>query len=168
MVTTFAAPCTRTSSLRSIANRWLPFLAVALLACAGCSSNEGNSSASSTGANALPPIGGDRPIEVTEPDNLEPGAKAPLILLLHGYGVSGLVEEIYMGLRPLAHQKGFFYAFPPGTLDADGVALAGVRALGARSRELRSQHDALLARVAELERALADALEAVRALKGGR
>jgi hypothetical protein len=55
-----------------------------------------------------------------------------------------------------------------GTLDADGVALAGVRALEARSRDMRSQHDALLARVAKLERALADALETVRALKGGR
>ncbi|MBP7779085.1 MAG: tail fiber domain-containing protein [Acidobacteria bacterium] len=55
-----------------------------------------------------------------------------------------------------------------GTLDADGVALAGVRALEARSRTLRDDQDALGRRVAALEQALADALELVRALKGGR
>ena len=54
-----------------------------------------------------------------------------------------------------------------GTLDADGVALAGVRALEARSQEMREQHDALRQRVVELERSLAEALDVVRALKGG-
>lgn len=110
-------------------NRWLFFVVIALSTCTGCSSGEGNAgtngagggATSSTGSGgALPPIGGDRPVEVTEPDHLEPGAKAPLVLLLHGYGVSGLVEDIYMGLKPVARQKGFFYAFPTGTLDAKG------------------------------------------------
>ena len=55
-----------------------------------------------------------------------------------------------------------------GTLDADGVALAGVKAVEARTRALRDGHDALLGRVAALEQALAEALQLVRALKGGR
>lgn len=50
-----------------------------------------------------------------------------------------------------------------GTLDADGVALAGVKAVEARSRSLRERHEALQLRVAALERALAEALEVVRA-----
>ena len=54
-----------------------------------------------------------------------------------------------------------------GTMDADGIALAGVRAVEARTREMRDAHEALQLRVAELERALAEALDAVRALKGG-
>lgn len=55
-----------------------------------------------------------------------------------------------------------------GTLDADGVALAGVKAVEARTRALRDEHEALRLRVAALEQALAEALETVRALKGGR
>lgn len=54
-----------------------------------------------------------------------------------------------------------------GTLDADGVALAGVKAVEARTRTLRDEHEALRQRVADLEQALADALAALRALKGG-
>ena len=54
-----------------------------------------------------------------------------------------------------------------GTLDADGVALAGVKAVEARTRAMRDEQDTLRARVAALEVALADALAALRALKGG-
>ncbi|APR77292.1 Putative CONSERVED LIPOPROTEIN LPQP [Minicystis rosea] len=54
------------------------------------------------------------------PDNLAPGEKAPLVLLLHGYGVSGLVEDLYMGLTSSAKTRGFFYAHPTGTVDGSG------------------------------------------------
>ncbi len=54
-----------------------------------------------------------------------------------------------------------------GTLDADGVALAGVKAVEARTRVLRDEQEALRRRVAALEEALADALALVRAQKGG-
>ena len=54
-----------------------------------------------------------------------------------------------------------------GTLDADGVALAGVKAVEARTRAMRDEQDMLRARVAALEAALAEALAALRALKGG-
>jgi hypothetical protein len=42
-----------------------------------------------------------------------------------------------------------------GTVDADGVALAGIQALEARTVELRAENDALKQRVAELEARLA-------------
>lgn len=96
-----------------------PF-AIALLVGVGCSSGAGGTGGAGGEGGAPAPVGGDRPVEVIEPSSLMPGQKAPLILLLHGYGVSGLVEEVYMGLRPLAEAKGFFYAFPTGTVDAKG------------------------------------------------
>lgn len=112
-------------------------LVLALLGCVACSSGEnatgtgttsgtGGSTTSTTmgtggaGGGELPPIGGDRPVDVTVPENLAPGAKAPLVILLHGYGVSGLVEDLYMGLRPLSKSMGFFYAVPTGTIDSQG------------------------------------------------
>jgi polyhydroxybutyrate depolymerase len=118
--------------------RTLIGLSLALLACAACSSGEGatgtstNSTASGTGGgtttmgtggaggSALPPIGGDRPVDVTVPDGLPAGEKVPLVMLLHGYGVGGLVEELYMALRPLALKHGFVYAVPTGTVDSMG------------------------------------------------
>jgi len=54
-----------------------------------------------------------------------------------------------------------------GTLDADGVALAGVKAVEARTRAMRDEQETLRARVAALEAALAEALAALRALTGG-
>jgi len=52
-----------------------------------------------------------------------------------------------------------------GTLDADGVALAGVKAVEIRTRALRDEQDALQRRVTALEQALAEALALVRVLK---
>lgn len=117
-------------------NRAILFAAIALTAAAcggggadttgsgGASSSSSSSSSGGgtggTGGVDLPPIGGDRPVDVVEPDNLAPGEKAPLVLLLHGYGVSGLVEDLYMGLTPVAKTRGFFYAHPTGTLDQSG------------------------------------------------
>jgi polyhydroxybutyrate depolymerase len=69
---------------------------------------------------ALPPIGGDRPVDVVEPDSLAPGEKAPLVILLHGYGVSVVVEDLYLGLTSVARARGFFYAHPNGTIDQAG------------------------------------------------
>jgi polyhydroxybutyrate depolymerase len=70
------------------------------------------------GAGGAPVIGGDRPVDVYAPDGLAPGQKVPLVLLLHGYSVSGAVEELYMQLLPLVQKKGFVYAHPTGTIDS--------------------------------------------------
>ena len=66
-------------------------------------------------------------------------------------------------------ERGYFTArvVPRRETDADGVALAGVKAVEARTRDMRAHHDRLLRRVEALERALAEALELVRALKDG-
>jgi len=63
-------------------------------------------------------VGGDRPATVYVPEGLDRDVPAPLVVMLHGYSVSGIVEEIYLQLRPLAEERGFLYIYPDGTIDA--------------------------------------------------
>jgi polyhydroxybutyrate depolymerase len=65
-------------------------------------------------------VGGDRPVTVHVPADLDPRRPAPLLVLLHGYGASGEVQERYLRLRPQAARMGFLYAAPDGTTDAEG------------------------------------------------
>ena len=44
----------------------------------------------------------------------------PLVILLHGYSASGNLQELYFQLEPIAEQRGFLYAHPDGTTDANG------------------------------------------------
>ncbi len=64
------------------------------------------------------PIGGDRPVTVRVPPSYKAGTPAPLVIMLHGYSASGLLEEIYLGLNALSDARGFLYATPDGTVDA--------------------------------------------------
>lgn len=117
--------------------RTAPLLALALtLASAACSSGNDGSTSTSTGTSSTstssggsggaggqggaPPIGGDRPVDVQVPDGYQPGTPAPLLILLHGYSISGVVEELYLHLGPTANEHGFLYAHPNGTIDQQG------------------------------------------------
>jgi polyhydroxybutyrate depolymerase len=48
------------------------------------------------------------------------GVPAPLVLMLHGYTASGVLEESYLNLTPLSDARGFLYAYPDGRKDALG------------------------------------------------
>src|SRR5690606_19654583 len=50
----------------------------------------------------------------------DPAAKAPLVVLLHGYGSSAVQQERYFNLTPESDRRGFLYAIPDGTTDRDG------------------------------------------------
>lgn len=63
---------------------------------------------------------GRGPLNVTLPLGYDAAEPAPLILLLHGYGASGAVQEGYMGFRPLQDQYGFVYCAPDGTANGFG------------------------------------------------
>ena len=65
-------------------------------------------------------IGGDRPVTVHVPASYVAGVATPLVILLHGYGASGAVQDLYFGLTALADSRGFLYAHPDGLVDADG------------------------------------------------
>jgi polyhydroxybutyrate depolymerase len=60
-------------------------------------------------------------VPVYIPEGYDPKTPAPLVVLLHGYAATGLLEELYLRLRPLADELGFLYAFPDGTTDRVGL-----------------------------------------------
>ena len=63
-------------------------------------------------------VGGDRPVTVHVPPGLDPAKPSPLVILLHGYSASGLVQELLFQLKPQADKHGFLYAHPDGTFDS--------------------------------------------------
>jgi polyhydroxybutyrate depolymerase len=71
------------------------------------------------------PIGGVRPAEVKLPDQyraVEPdlSKRHPLIVLLHGYGATGVLQDLYLRLSREANPRGYVVALPDGTLDSTG------------------------------------------------
>ena len=104
--------------------RSLACSALSVLALAGCSSkSDGAPAAAATDdAGAEPtPIGGDRPVNVfVVPRGYDASKPAPLVLILHGYGASGVLQNAYFGLSDLADQEGFFVAAPDGLVDPTG------------------------------------------------
>jgi polyhydroxybutyrate depolymerase len=42
------------------------------------------------------------------------------VIVLHGYGASGAIEESYLNLTPQSDAFGFLYAYPDGTMDVAG------------------------------------------------
>jgi polyhydroxybutyrate depolymerase len=100
----------------------LPLLCTLALA-VGCSSASSppNAGGGGGGGEAAPlVVGGDRPVTVHVPPGLDPKKPAPLVILLHGYGAGGLIQELYFQIEPLADQHGFLYAHPDGTVDSSG------------------------------------------------
>ncbi len=63
---------------------------------------------------------GRGPVLVRVPSGYDPQTPAPLVMLLHGYGASGALQEAYMGFAPLIDEYGFFYLHPDGTTDPGG------------------------------------------------
>lgn len=59
-----------------------------------------------------------RPYDVDVPAGLDKSKPAPLIVLLHGYGANGFVQDAYFGFNALADARGVLVAHPDGTLDA--------------------------------------------------
>lgn len=105
-------------------NRALRVAAVGALALAACTSSTpagtgGGMGAGAGGSGGQPIIGGERPVTVVVPSSYE-GAPTPLVVLLHGYGASATLQDIYFGLSGLAESRGFLLALPDGTLDTSG------------------------------------------------
>ena len=60
----------------------------------------------------------DRPYDVFVPSGDDGSAALPLVMLLHGYGATGVVQDEYFGLQQLAEERGFLYVHPEGTTDS--------------------------------------------------
>lgn len=64
-------------------------------------------------------FGGDRPAPLQIPLSYEHTEPVPLLVVLHGYGASGLLQLSYTGLRNLT-ESGYLVIGPEGTVDSNG------------------------------------------------
>ena len=76
-------------------------------------------------AGALPPVvlpslGGARPAKVVAPGGYSTAGALPLVVLLHGYSVTGVVQDLYLGLSGRVGADGFILVIPEGTIDSKG------------------------------------------------
>ena len=72
---------------------------------------------------AKPPpttFGGNRPVQLQVPAMYDSGKHYPLVLILHGYGASGFVQEAYFGLSHLVSEGKAFVLAPDGMTDSTG------------------------------------------------
>jgi polyhydroxybutyrate depolymerase len=67
-------------------------------------------------------LGGDRPVKLQVPPDVQPGQKYPLVLILHGYGANGYVQQAVLQMRDLPTFAHAFVLAPDGTVDSAGKA----------------------------------------------
>lgn len=65
-------------------------------------------------------IGGERPARVLLPEGYNTQESWPLVVLLHGYSLSGALQDIHFGMSDRRHERGFILVLPDGTLNALG------------------------------------------------
>ncbi|MEM9383700.1 MAG: PHB depolymerase family esterase [Pseudomonadota bacterium] len=63
---------------------------------------------------------GRGPEAVHLPPQIESGEALPLVMMLHGYGSSGLLTDIYLGFTEEADRRGFILVKPNGRVDIYG------------------------------------------------
>ncbi len=62
----------------------------------------------------------DRPARLVMPPAHDGTTELPLVVLLHGYGVTGAIQDAYFHLSAIARLRGFYLIIPDGTEDATG------------------------------------------------
>jgi polyhydroxybutyrate depolymerase len=67
-----------------------------------------------------PELPDGREIEVQVPSGYDPDKPAPLVVLLHGYGVDGPIQNAYFKLGEVADANGMLAVFPSGTENSEG------------------------------------------------
>lgn len=63
-------------------------------------------------------FGGDRPVDLKVPAELVDGQRYPLLLVLHGYSVSGFIQQAYLGVKQLTDTSQAFVLAPDGLPDS--------------------------------------------------
>lgn len=67
-------------------------------------------------------VGGlDRPAGVYAPTDWDGTSRLPVVVMLHGYGATGIVQDVYMQLRPRLEVRGAIYVLPDGLKDSFGA-----------------------------------------------
>lgn len=65
-------------------------------------------------------VGGDRPTEALLPAGYDVNERIPLVVLLHGYGASGLIQDAIFALNQRVDSEKFILIRPDGTVDFGG------------------------------------------------
>ena len=66
------------------------------------------------------PLVAARPYDIDVPAGYDGNATLPLIVLLHGYGANGFVQDALFGFNRLADDRHVLVAHPDGTVDQSG------------------------------------------------
>ena len=85
-----------------------------------CSTSSASPAAGADASAPPPPLVAARPYGFKEPATYDPKTPTPLVIVLHGYGAAGLVQQAYLGFSILSETKTFLLAYPDGTLDSKG------------------------------------------------
>ncbi len=106
---------------------YLPLFSALALGCADDSLAGGAGGGDGGGGEAGAPsldfeAGGDRPVTVRVPPTYDPNTPAPLVVLLHGYGATGFLQDVYLELSQPALDRGVIFVAPTGTEDSLGRA----------------------------------------------
>lgn len=62
----------------------------------------------------------DRPAKLVVPDAYDGETPLPAVVLLHGYGVTGALQDAYFRFSETARTAGFYAVIPNGTVDSTG------------------------------------------------
>lgn len=62
----------------------------------------------------------ERPASYTLPDNYDAAKSWPVVLVLHGFGASGFIQDAYLGISAQGTERGFITLTPDGTLNPQG------------------------------------------------
>ncbi|MEZ5503270.1 MAG: alpha/beta hydrolase-fold protein [Halioglobus sp.] len=82
---------------------------------AGCADTD------SCASNPTLSIGGERPAKVLIPSDYNTATRYPLAVVLHGYGATGEVEAIYLGLDTRVDTQQYILVMPDGTENLNGT-----------------------------------------------
>ena len=93
-------------------------LVAVIIAAAGCSSSPAANTPDAQAASLT--LGGARPTTMQVPPTIAPGQTYPLILVLHGYGATGFLQQSYFELKPPPITGGAFVLAPDGMVDSFG------------------------------------------------
>ena len=99
-------------------------LLVSLMACGGSEPGDSGSGATEPrfdAANWPTEIGGDRPAVVFAPADYDGTSELPVILMLHGYGVPGMIQDLIFQFALRVDDGEFILIVPEGTTDPGGA-----------------------------------------------
>jgi polyhydroxybutyrate depolymerase len=90
-----------------------------------------STTATVTAADRIETVGADRPARLVLPPSWsEDGEPLPLVVVLHGYGATGELQDLYLGVSARGADLGYATLIPDGTTDPQGNRFWNVLTVG--------------------------------------